>query len=71
MGRIEKGQFFAGSEENGRASEQEAQRAALILIVARLNSIEDMMAIGGSELIQKSRDETPEGMQVIFYECDD
>lgn len=41
------------------------------VIVATLNSIEDMMALGGSELIQKSREETPEGMQVVFYEYDD
>lgn len=41
------------------------------IIVATLGSIQDMMAIGGSELIRSSKDETPEGMQVLFYEYDD
>ena len=41
------------------------------VIVATLGSIEDMMAIGGSELIQSSKEATPEGMQVVFYQYGD
>jgi hypothetical protein len=41
------------------------------IIVATLGSIEDMMAIGGSELIQSSEEEKPEGMQVLFYEFEE
>ena len=41
------------------------------VIVATLGSIQDMMAIGGSELIQSSKEATPPGMQVIFYEYDE
>lgn len=40
------------------------------VIVATLESIQDVMAIGGSELIQSSIAETPEGMQLVFYEYD-
>jgi hypothetical protein len=38
------------------------------VIVVTLNSLDDMMAIGRSELIQRSQSETPDGMQVVFYE---
>ena len=41
------------------------------VVVATLGSLQDMMAIGGSELIQSSAAEQPEGMQVVFYEYDD
>ena len=38
------------------------------VFVATLGSLQDMMAIGGSDLIQSSKDQTPEGMQIVFYE---
>lgn len=41
------------------------------VVVVTLGSLEDMVAVGSSELIQSSREETPEGMQVMFYEYDD
>ena len=40
------------------------------VIVAALDSLDDITAIGSSALILESRKETPEGMQVIFYEYD-
>jgi hypothetical protein len=40
------------------------------IVVVTLGSLQDMMAIGSSELIQSSKDETPAGMQVVFYEYD-
>lgn len=40
------------------------------VIVVTLDSLKDMMAISGSELIESSKGETPEGMQVVFYEYD-
>ena len=39
------------------------------VVVATLNSIQDVHSIGSSKLIQDSQSETPEGMQVIFYEA--
>lgn len=41
------------------------------IVVGTLNSLQDMMAIGGSDLIQKNQDKMPEGMQIVFYEFDD
>jgi hypothetical protein len=41
------------------------------IVVATLGALDDMMAIGGSDLIQSSVEATPEGMQVVFYEYGD
>jgi len=41
------------------------------IVVATLSSLEDMFAIGRSDLIQKNRDKMPEGLQIVFYEFDD
>jgi hypothetical protein len=41
------------------------------MIVATLGGIEDMMAIGNSELIRSSEEAMPKGMQVVFYEYDE
>ena len=40
------------------------------VVVVTLGCLDDMMRIGGSDIIQSSKAETPEGMQVIFYEYD-
>lgn len=40
------------------------------IVVGTLSCLEDMMAIGGSDLIQNNQDKMPEGMQIVFYEFD-
>jgi hypothetical protein len=41
------------------------------VVEATLGSLDDFITIGRSDLIQESQAETPEGFQIIFYECDD
>lgn len=41
------------------------------VVAVTLGSLDDMMAIGNSPIIQGSKDETPEGMQVLFYEYEE
>jgi hypothetical protein len=41
------------------------------VVVGTLSSLDDMIAIGKSDLIQSNQDKMPEGLQIVFYEYQD
>jgi hypothetical protein len=41
------------------------------IVVGTLERLENIFAIGKSDLIQKNQDKMPEGLQIVFYEFDD